>query len=394
MRLTRQSVDALALPSGKPYQIVWDDTLTGFGVRVNPTNKQWVVQYRTGGKSRRETIGRVGTLSIEQARELARASLARAQLGHDPQAQKAEARARAKVTFLAVAERYLKHAQARLKARSYEEVERHLRKHWAPLADLPVDRVDRALISSRLDELVTSSGPTAANRARAALSALFSWAMATGLVLANPVVGTLRPAEEASRDRVLTDAELSAIWLACREDDHGRIVRLLMLTGQRRDEVADMQWSELNLEQGLWTIPASRTKNGRLHEVPLSAAAIDILRSVPRREGREYVFGEGAGGFSGWSKSKERLDQRIGRSGVKVGSWRLHDLRRTAATRLAEMGILPHVIEALLNHVSGHKAGVAGVYNRATYREEKQSSLVAWAEHITSLVRRNRENQI
>ncbi len=314
MRLTRQSVDALALPSGKPYQIVWDDTLTGFGVRVNPTNKQWVVQYRAGGKSRRETIGRVGTLSIEQAREHARTSLAKAQLGHDPQAQKAEARARAKVTFLAVVERYLKHAQARLKARSYEEVERHLRKHWAPLADLPVDRVDRALISSRLDELVTSSGPTAANRARAALSALFSWAMATGLVLANPVVGTLRPAEEASRDRVLTDAELSAIWLACREDDHGRIARLLMLTGQRRDEVADMQWSELNLEQGLWTIPASRTKNGRLHEVPLSAAAVDVLRSVPRREGREYVFGEGAGGFSGWSKSKERMDGRIAAS--------------------------------------------------------------------------------
>src|SRR5215207_5308014 len=227
MRLTRQSVDALTLPSGKPYHIEWDDSLKGFGVRVNPTNKQWVVQYRTGGKSRRETIGRVGTVPIDQARQLAKASLAKAQLGHDRQSHKAQTRARAKVTFSAIAERYLARAKTRLKPRSFQEVERHIGKHWAALHDLPVDRVDRTLIASWLEELAASSGPTAANRARAALSALFTWAMGNGVVQANPVVGTLRPAEEVSRDRVLSDPELAAIWNACREDDHGRIVRLL-----------------------------------------------------------------------------------------------------------------------------------------------------------------------
>jgi integrase len=210
--------------------------------------------------------------------------------------------------------------------------------------------------------------------------------MRAGLTEANPVAGALRVAAETSRERVLTPDELASIWSACREDDFGRIVRLLVLTAQRREEVGSMTWSELDLEQGLWTIPRERTKNGRSHEVPLSAAAVDILRKLPHRQGREYVFGEGAGGFSGWSKCKARLDARIAATGESLHPWRLHDLRRTAATRMAEMGTLPHVVEALLNHVSGHKAGVAGVYNRATYREEKRQALAAWSNHLHELL--------
>jgi integrase len=385
MRFSQQSVSNLKIPAGKPYHIEWDEALPGFGVRINPTGKVWVVQYRAGGKSRRETIGRVDAVPLNAARETARKTLARVQLGSDPHAEKAHAKARAKVTFDAVVERYLKHAQDRLKPRSFEEVERHLRKHWLPLRELPLDKIGRALVASRLEEIAEQSGPIASNRARSALSALFAWSVATGLAESNPVTGTIRVTSEASREHVISDQELAAIWADCRDDDHGRIVKLLILTGQRRDEVGDMMWSELDVSRGLWTIPRERTKNGLPHEVPLSDAALEILRSIPRREGREFVFGEGQGGFSGWSKSKVRLDTRIAKACAIVRPWRLHDLRRTTATRLGELGTLPHVIEAILNHISGHKAGVAGIYNRATYATEKREALNRWADYVLRL---------
>jgi hypothetical protein len=183
MRLSKQSVASLQIPAGKPYHIEWDEVLPGFGVRVNPTGKVWVVQYRAGGKSRRETIGRVDTVSLDAARQTAKKTLAKVQLGSDPHAEKAQAKARAKITFQAVAERYLKHAQDRLKPRSFEEVERHLKKHWQPLHGLPVSEIRRALVATRLEEIAEQSGPIASNRARAALSALFAWAVAVGLAV-------------------------------------------------------------------------------------------------------------------------------------------------------------------------------------------------------------------
>jgi integrase len=376
----------ITIPAGKPYHIEWDEALPGFGVRINPTGKVWVVQYRAGGKSRRETIGRVDTIPLNIARETAKKTLARVKLGSDPQAEKTEAKVRARITFEAVAERYLKHARDRLKPRSFEEVERHLKKHWLPLRGLPLDKIGRALVASRLEDIAEQNGPIASNRARAALSTLFAWAVATGQAEANPVTGTIRVGGEVSREHVIADEELAAIWQACRDGDYGRIVRLLILTGQRRDEVGDMRWSELDLTRGLWTIPGERTKNGLPHEVPLSEPAVEILRSIPRREEREFVFGEGRGGFSGWSKSKARLDTRVAQAGAVVRTWRLHDLRRTAATRLSELGTLPHVVEAILNHISGHKAGVGGVYNRATYAKEKREALDTWAKHLSGLV--------
>ena len=349
MLFTRQSVAELTIPAGKPYHIEWDETLPGFGVRINPTNKVWVVQYRAAGKSRRETIGRVNTIPLDDARKIARATLAKVQLGGDPQAEKFQARARAAVTLGAVAQRYLKYAQARLKPRSYEEVERHLARHWRALHPLPLDRVRRADVAARLGEIAEAHGPFASNRARAALSAFFTWAMGEGLAESNPVIGSNKAIEEVSRDHVLTDPELAAIWKACRDDDYGRVVRLLMLTGQRREEVASLARSELDLDAACWTIPKERTKNGLPHEVPLSAAALEVLRTAPKRHERALLFGEGNGGFQGWSKAKSALDRRIAQQGSRVRPWRLHDLRRTVATRLGDLGVLPHVIEAVLN---------------------------------------------
>jgi integrase len=184
---------------------------------------------------------------------------------------------------------------------------------------------------------------------------------------------------------VLTDAELAAVWIAAPNTPFGRIVRLLTLTGQRRDEIGSLQWPEIESPEtqgkALIALPGERTKNGRPHEVPLSTAALDVLSTQPRIAGRAFVFGEGAGGFAGWSRAKGVLDKASG-----VSDWTLHDLRRTAATRMADLGVQPHVIEAILNHVSGHKAGVAGIYNRSTYANEKRAALDRWATHVRMLV--------
>jgi integrase len=392
MRLTRPNVARLSLSAGKSEVIVFDDALPGFGVRLRGGGKRtWIAQYRLGSKQRRITLGNVATVDPDDARKLAKAVLGKVHLGGDPQADKGDARAKAAVTLGAVAQRYLTFAEGRLKPRSYDEVERHLKRHWSPLKELQLHKVKRAHVAARLNEIAKEHGPFAANRARASLSAMFTWALRQGVAEANPVIGTGKATEEISRDHVLKDAELAAIWKACREDDYDRIVRLLILTAQRREEVGALDEAELDEKAALWTMPRARTKNGMEHEVPLSDAALDILDAAPRREGRTLLFGEAEGGFGGWSKAKAALDGRIAkaaeRGGVKVRPWRLHDIRRTVATRMADLGVLPHVVEAVLNHVSGTKAGVAGVYNRALYRAEKRHALAdPWAEYVLALV--------
>jgi integrase len=389
MRLTRQSVSRLALPPGKSEILVFDEALSGFGVRIRAGGKRtWVVQYRAGTKQRRITLGTVEAVAPDEAREHARRVLASVQLGTDPQAEKTANRTRDALTFGKISERYLIHAKAKLRPRSFEEVERHIKQHWAPLREMPIQLVTRRDIAARLTEISTSRGPFAANRARSTLSALFSWAMREGEVEANPVIATGKATEEKSRDRVLDDRELVAVWHGCGKDDYGRIVRLLILTGQRREEVGAMRWSELDLTPGkaLWRLPASRTKNNLPHDVPLSEAAVAILQDAPRREvpgtagaeERDLIFGEGKGAFQGWSNAKSSLDARI-----RIAPWRLHDLRRTMVTGISELGIPPHIVEAVVNHVTGpSKMGVAGIYNRATYANEKRDALIRWAEHV------------
>jgi len=229
---------------------------------------------------------------------------------------------------------------------------------------------------------------------------MFNWAIREGLdIPANPVVGTNRQAEPKSRDRVLTDLELVEIWSASRDDEYGRMTKLLTLTAQRRDEVGSMRWSEIDSANKCWIIPGSRTKNHRDHILPLADAALALIEASPHH--RDFVFGDGPRhrgdkqrGFSGWSKSKAALDARILEARRKVTedakplpNWWLHDLRRTAATVMADqLGVLPHIVEAILNHVSGHRAGVAGVYNRARYEAEMREALKRWSEHVLALV--------
>src|SRR5215213_6333257 len=258
MRLSRPNVARLGVPPGKTEIIVFDQTLPGFGIRVRLGGKRtWIAQYRLGSKQRRVTLGTTDTLDSEEARRRAKSVLGAVHNGDDPQARKSEARARASITLGTVAANYLERfAAGRLRPKTLTETRRYLNVGWKPLHGLGLNAIDRRAVAVRLFEIARENGPIAANRARVALSAFFNWAMREGLSNSNPVIGTNRAADERSRDRVLSDEELVAIWDACRDDDHGRIVRLLMLTGQRREEVGGVTTTELNFARALWRIPA------------------------------------------------------------------------------------------------------------------------------------------
>lgn len=387
MKLTTTAIRSLTLPPGKNDKTFFDADLPGFGLRLRAGgSRTWLVQYAVRGKTRRMVLGSPAALDPGKARAMAKDLLAAVRLGRDPASERLEARARILETLGSLLPRYLARQKARLKPRSYKENERHLLIHAKSLHAHSVSAIDRRMVAILIGKVAEASGPTAANRVRASLSAFFAWAMREGLIENNCVVNTNKAAEAGPRVRVLEDSELARIWQAAGNNQFGAVIRLLMLTGARRDEVASLRWSEVNLKDALISLPAARTKSGRAHEIPLTPPALEILRAQPRRE-RELVFGTGEGGFQLNDASKRRLDVRIAASGKPLAHWVLHDFRRTMSTRLHEtLGIAPHVVEALLGHVSGHRAGVAGVYNRSLYRVEKRRALEIWADHLIGVV--------
>ncbi len=306
MKLTKANIARITFPAGKAEHIVYDDDLAGFGLRLHPSGRRtWFVQYRLGQKQRRLKLGTVEQLDPEKARTHAKAALAKVSLGSDPATETEEAKAKATVTLKRTAEDYLtRYAANRLKPGSLAEVERHLRQHWKPLGERPLSSIKRAHVAARLAEIARDNGPFAANRARAALSALFTWSIGEGFADDNPVAGTHRPTEEVARDRVLTDAEVALVWRQSGAGDYGAIVRLLLLTACRRDEVGAMAWSEL--QGSTWSVPGERTKNGLPLDLTLPPMALEVLQAVHAREGRDLVFGARAGPFSGWSQGEGR----------------------------------------------------------------------------------------
>lgn len=265
--------------------------------------------------------------------------------------------------------------------------------HAKPLHGRAIENIDRRTVAIRLAEIAEQSGPAAANRVRASLSAYFAWLLREGILEANPVLNTNKATEGGARERVLEDEELAAIWRALGDDQYSSIVKLLALTGARRDEIAGLCWSEIDLDDATITLPGARTKNRREHQIPLAPAALAILQAQPRRlnadgSERDLIFGYGIRGWQDWSGSKEDLDARIRTARSEpIADWRLHDFRRTISTTMHErLGVLPHVVEAVLGHVDGHLRGVAGVYNRASYAELKRIALQKWADHVETLV--------
>jgi integrase len=410
MKLTANAVRTLNLPDGKCEAIFFDEDLPGFGLRLRERgSRTFIYQYKIGAKQRRMALGAATALRIGDVRKTAERLHARVKLGEDPAGDKADAKVRAAETFRVAADSFLEHQRPRLRPRTFPDVERHLLKHAKTLHGLQLAQIERRDIATVIASVSKNNGVVTGNRARTTLATFFAWAVQSGLRDDNPVIGTARN-KEHSRARVLSPSELRAIWNALGDDHYGAIIRLLALTGQRPAEIAGLRWSEIHGD--IIVLPGERTKNKRAHVVPLSSAArASVEKQQPRAAAdggqRDLIFGLGAGAFSGWSSCKERLDARIrAMTGKAIPHWTPHDLRRTFATyaggglppeqlqklprREQEMarglGVQPHVIEAVLNHVSGTIRGVAAIYNRSTYEPEKRAALNQWAAHLTAIV--------
>jgi integrase len=381
----------------------FDAAFPALALRITENSaRSWCLFYRFKGRLRRFTIGRYPAMKPAQARREASAALERVREGVDPAEEKRarrEMRTPETDTFGAVACDYLeRHHRKNSRESTFLEAKRDIERNVLPKwCSRPIASITRRDVLDLIDSIVARGAEVQANRTLARLRALFNWAIEKDRVAASPVARMKLPTQEQARDRVLSDDELRWLWRACDEVGwpFGPLVKLLLLTAQRRDEVGGMEWPEIDLVKRVWTIPRHKAKNDRVHEVQLSEAAIEVLRALPH-VGDGLVFtttGETA--VSGFSKSKRRLDTAMlkakrlelgTRKGDAILGWTLHDLRRTAATGMARTNIPPHVVDKVLNHVSGTIRGVAAVYNRFEYLEERRAALEAWSRHVSNLI--------
>jgi integrase len=392
MKMDAKAIARLMLPAGKRDAIYFDRDLPGFGLRLRASGdgqvrRTWVAQYRSHGRTRRMKIGTAEKLSPEEARRAARKVLASVEMGNDPQAERARARLEQARTLNSIAKSYLEAREEELRPASYRVTKLYLtgKAYFGPLFSTAIGDITRADVAARITAIKRNSGMVTASRARSALSSLFVWAMGEGLCEANPVVGTNQPGSSEPRERVLDSTELVAIWKASGDGEFGKIVKLLTLLGNRRQEIGGMKWSEIDHDKCEWTLPKERAKNNRDLTLPLPSLALEIIESVPEIVGRQHVFGgRSPTGFCDWSRSKAELDLHLGES---VRPWRIHDIRRSVATHLADdLNVQPHIIECILGHYGGFRRGVAQVYNKSPYMNEMRAALVAWSERLQSLV--------
>lgn len=400
MRITKTSIDHTQ--PGAKDQLFWDDRLPGFGIKVTPKgSKVFVYQYRLGGRGspvRRYTIGKFGPITADQARrECEKLSLQVAQ-GIDPQRVKTDtARIAVELAFAAYVLRFHAEYLAMSWPSSHRETLSLLRRYAIPvLGTKPLPEITRKDITAAV---ARARGKVATARLLfAALRKMMKWAVNQGDIERSPMEGMEPPVKALSRERVLSDAELRLVWLASGSLGYpfAHTVRLLILTGARREEVTSLDWSELSREDAVWTLPSSRSKNGVAARQPLSSLAMTELDTVAGcddgwpKDGLLFTT-TGTTPISGHSRAKARLDRAIAEIATKEGvasptQWRLHDIRRTVATGLQRLGVRFEVTEAVLNHVSGARGGVAGVYQRHDWADEKRAALQAWAEHIEHLL--------
>ena len=418
-KITKRAVDGVQACQRDAF--LWDTDLTGFGLKVSPAGaKTYIFQYRIArpGEAertppRRYTIGRHGALAPDQARKQAHKLASMVATGTDPFESEAENRAaqdrarqeaeqRARVETDLAFSRYAllwladyEHGKGR-RSSSVRLAKGVVNNHLMPVfKSKPMPHIERADLQKVLDAIPQEQ--KALRRAvYAYASVLFRWARKRGDIADNPVGAMERPEAPKARDRVLADAELAKIWVASLADAaFGPFYRLLILTGQRRAEVSGMEWSELDLPEGVWTIPAARSKNSVSHIVPLSSSALAELQAVAARgkwpNSGPVLSTNGKTGISGFSKAKRALDATIAKSGANIAlpDWRVHDIRRTVATGFQRLGVRFEVTEAVLNHVGEAKGGVAGIYQRHDWQAEKRLALEAWARHVAVILRPN-----
>lgn len=390
-KVTKRSVDALSPAASDLF--LWDTDLKGFGVKITPNAaKSYVLQYRLGGRSaktRRYTIGRHGSpWSPESARQRAQELLLQVHRGVDPiDKDRDDAINRAELNFRDYVTLFIERYAKREQPRSWRQAERTLIQHAVPdLGRLALPEVSRRDIA-RLIEATSLEQAATARYLHACLRKLFRWAVGRGDIAHSPMSEMSAPAPVRARDRFLADAELLAVWAAAENlgFPFGTAFKLLIATGQRREEVASISWEEIDWVARTWTIPASRTKNRVGQIVPLNQLALRELGRLERRSAGLVLTTNGRTAPSGWSKAKSRLDAlvRVELDAASLDPWRTHDIRRTVATNLQRLGVRFEVTEAILNHISGARSGVAGVYQRHDWAQEKQAALDAWNDALT-----------
>jgi integrase len=396
VKLTTRFIDALKVENRTDY---FDTHVRGLSLRVSKTGlKVWNLFYtrESDGLKQRVKLGRYPDLDLDSARGRALKAMSGVADGNDPAKEK-RAR-RAAVTLKELGELYIeKYAKPRKK--TWREDERILKKEVFPeIGRMKADAVTRRDILDIIDGKAEAGYGAQSNNILAVIRKLFNWAVDGDFLKASPAHGIKPRSKAVRRDRVISDEEIAAIWRALPKaaisDETRDIIRLLFLTGQRSGEVCGMMRSEVDLKKLVWTIPAERTKNGLAHVVPLSGAVTEILTLAinatdPEDDDVPLFQKIGAPIQSNAIAQAVRLKLQI--SKVR---WTPHDIRRTGATGMAGIGTAPHIVEAILNHVSGFKAGVAGVYNRAAYEPEKRQALDKWARHLEGIVRGSITNAV
>lgn len=417
VKLTQLFADRQGPPQ-EGHTTYWDQTLPGFGLRISSKNRRtWVVTYVVkGGKQVMETVGTMATIpNVGEARGRARMSMNRAREGVHPveerKEQKAAAEAAAEVkafTFNKLADQFIReHVERNNRPVSVYESKRMLARvgeRWGHRQAQSITKADvyaviEEIASRRLRKRASMPGPSLvmANAVLRCLRTLFRWAVAKGLVDRDPTEGVLKPlTKETPRDRVLDDREIVLMWNGSDELGwpFGPIAKLLLLTAQRESEVAGMRWSEIDFEKAVWKIPATRAKNAKAHTVALSPLAIEVINAVPNQG--DLLFSKtGKTAASGFSNAKERLNAFMSAgSDAPIPRWVWHDLRRTATTGLARLGIAPHIADKILNHSTGTIRGVAAVYNQHAYLDERKAALDVWARFVEGLVRPTPTNNV
>ena len=378
--LTAASVERIKPPQ-KGQVDIFDQGYPGLALRVSyGGRKSWVFFYRIGGKLRRMSLGTYPALSLKEAHDAWREARNNAQAGRDPShAAKRSAGAR---DFASVLDDWFKRDQAN--NRSVESTRRLIDLDVTPVwQHRLVGDIDRADVMDILDRIVDRGSPIVARRLHAHLHRFFVWCVARGYIDVNPMMYLPKPAAARKRERVLSDDELSRGWRAVKELGwpHGAAIQLLILTGARRQEIAELTRAELKGD--IIELSGGRTKNGQPHIIPLSSPALHILEAAPRVAGSNFIFTvQGRRPIASWSQIKRRLDSELG-----LPEWRIHDLRRTVATGLQKLKTPLEVTESILGHTSGSRGGIVGVYQRYDYAAEKRAALEAWGSHVMALVR-------
>ena len=393
-KLTQTTVESAVCPEGKKDVLLFDSVTRGFGLRVGKSGtKIFIAQFRTATGVRRAVIGPFGVLAVEEARKKAKVILGAAADGRDVVAEKKakdevarQVAAEDAFTFGKMMEQWAADRKGDRRPSYLKEAVRCCTRNLSAWRDRPAGSITVREAVLALEEIKASKGIVDANRTKAYASAAFSWALQRQSVKAHPLKGLARPGREKPRERVLEEAELAAIWRATANLTPltGGYIRTLLLTLQRREEVASMQWSELAEDFSIWTLPAERAKNGRSTIVHLSEPVRTIIKAMPRIKGNPHVFAGMKAGqpIRGFNSAKAQLDSAIAAAGDKVMAWRFHDFRRSGVTTLAGMGFSPHVCDRILNHITGSIQGVAAVYQKHEFLAERKAALDAWAAMI------------